>query len=50
MVTLVIIGYATIIGVAIIAAIETARLEKGKPSILLSLPPKNTRDKGKRPL
>ncbi len=47
MVALVIIGYATIIGVAIFAAIETARLEKGRTSIL-SLPPKDTRDKSKR--
>lgn len=36
MVTLVIIGYATIIGVVIIAAIETKRMEKGQPAIILS--------------
>jgi hypothetical protein len=48
MAALVIIGYATIIGVVIIAVIETKRMEEEKPSILSSLTPKDTRDKGKR--
>jgi len=34
MVTLVIVGIVTIIGVVIIGAIETKRMEKGKPSLL----------------
>ena len=33
-VLLVIVGTLTIIGVAVIAAIEARRMEKGKPSIL----------------
>jgi len=33
---LVIIGAVTIIGVVIIAAIETRRMEKGRPSIISS--------------
>jgi hypothetical protein len=34
MVALVIVGVVTIIGVVIIAVIETKRMEKGKPSML----------------
>jgi FtsZ-interacting cell division protein ZipA len=33
-VLLVIVGAVTIIGVVVIAAIETRRMEKGKPSII----------------
>ncbi len=33
-VSMVVIGVVTIIGVVIIAVIETKRMEKGKPSIL----------------
>jgi FtsZ-interacting cell division protein ZipA len=36
MVLLVIVGAVTIIGVVVIAAIETRRMEKGQPSIISS--------------
>lgn len=46
MVALVIVGVVTIIGVVIIGAIETKRMEKGKPSIL-SRTPKQTGNRAK---
>ena len=44
MVVLVIIGMATVIGVIIIATIESRRADSGKPSIL-SKAPETTTDK-----
>ncbi len=44
MVVLVIIGMATVIGVIIIATIESRRADSGKPSIL-SKTPETTTDK-----
>ena len=42
-VVLVVVGTLTIIGVVVIAAIETRRMEKGKPSLL-----EKTRDKAEK--
>ena len=41
-VLLVIVGVATIIGVAAIGAIETRRMEKGQPSIMSSISKKRS--------
>jgi hypothetical protein len=42
MILLVVVGTVTIIGVVVIAAIETRRMEKGQPSIISSISKKNS--------
>ncbi|MFZ0034993.1 MAG: hypothetical protein WAK60_08420 [Sedimentisphaerales bacterium] len=42
MVVLMVVGVVTIFGVLIIVAIETRRMEKGKPSIILSISKKKS--------
>lgn len=47
MVFLVLVGIVTVIGVVIIAVIETRRMDKGEPSLLSSIT-KKAGDKGKK--
>lgn len=42
MVALVIVGVVTVIGVSIIGAVETRRMEKGRPSIISSISKKKS--------